>query len=203
MWKPESATAWASSETSRFETGSALGPEDWAKIKCCLPEVKARDFGSTVAVDFTLEPKEEKVIRYILAWYAPQWHGDEQRNTRKPIPDASRTPRRLPPPGTRARFAAAAGLSLAGGDLHGQRVTGLAARHPDQRPGDHPGRQLLGDARRPDRLGAGRRALRFERVASGQPADRVYSLQLVRQHPHCVFFPELALSTLKASAMHA
>ena len=59
--------------------GSALGPEDWAKIKSSLPEVKARDFGSTVAVDFTLQPQEEKVIRYILAWYAPQWHGDEQK----------------------------------------------------------------------------------------------------------------------------
>ena len=31
--------------------------------------------GMSVAVDFSLEPGAEQVVRFILAWYAPVWHG--------------------------------------------------------------------------------------------------------------------------------
>jgi uncharacterized protein (DUF608 family) len=51
----------------------------WSKIRNVIPEAKPKDFGSTVAVDFKLAAGEEKTIRYILAWYAPMWHGEAEK----------------------------------------------------------------------------------------------------------------------------
>jgi len=56
--------------------------ETWAKIRTLLPEAQPRNFSGTVAVDFSLEPGEMKTLRFVLAWYAPQWHGEgENRYT--------------------------------------------------------------------------------------------------------------------------
>ena len=46
----------------------------WAGIGRELPF--ARDqAGASLAVDFTLAPKEEKTLRFVLAWYSPEWLG--------------------------------------------------------------------------------------------------------------------------------
>jgi non-lysosomal glucosylceramidase len=57
-------------------TGGSLGVngEAWATIERYLPYTK-EGAGTSVAVDFTLAPNEERTIRYILAWHAPQWDG--------------------------------------------------------------------------------------------------------------------------------
>jgi len=53
--------------------------EDWAKISSALPPDEPHEFGATVAVDFALQPKAEKTVRYILAWYAPKWCGEAEK----------------------------------------------------------------------------------------------------------------------------
>ena len=62
--------------------GDGLGnnAEHWAAIGKGLPDFHAgegSDNGSaSVAVDYDLEAGAAKTIRFVLAWYAPQWHRD-------------------------------------------------------------------------------------------------------------------------------
>jgi uncharacterized protein (DUF608 family) len=57
-------------------TGGALGLEStaWATIEHGLPYA-SQQAGATVALDFSLEPGEEQVIRFVLAWHSPIWMG--------------------------------------------------------------------------------------------------------------------------------
>jgi len=57
--------------------GGELGEngEAWAMIGDHLPEAKPDLPGSSAAVDFTLSPGEEKIIRFVLTWWCPQWNG--------------------------------------------------------------------------------------------------------------------------------
>lgn len=52
--------------------GSELGL--WTYIWQALPESKA-GAGATVAVDYELAAGESRVVRFVLAWHAPQWKG--------------------------------------------------------------------------------------------------------------------------------
>ncbi|MGD8750568.1 MAG: GH116 family glycosyl-hydrolase, partial [Anaerolineales bacterium] len=45
----------------------------WAKIGKQLPEPEQGETGASLALDFSLEPGEEKKYRFVLAWCAPQW----------------------------------------------------------------------------------------------------------------------------------
>jgi uncharacterized protein (DUF608 family) len=70
-------------------TGGAMGrspyvrfrstpdPADWAKawagLSKELPPTSETESGSTVAVDFRLEPSAEKTVQFVLAWYSPHW----------------------------------------------------------------------------------------------------------------------------------
>jgi uncharacterized protein (DUF608 family) len=56
---------------SPYKTG-----QTWAKIGSELPGAEERDFSGSVSVGFQLRPQEEKVIRFVLAWYAPMWIGE-------------------------------------------------------------------------------------------------------------------------------
>ena len=49
--------------------------EAWAKIAKQLPAVEAASSDSSLAVDFKLRRGKEKVIRYLVTWYAPDWKG--------------------------------------------------------------------------------------------------------------------------------
>jgi len=55
--------------------GGQLRGDEWAAIEYELPFAK-HQAGASVAVDFELAPKEEKVVRFVLAWYSPEWKGD-------------------------------------------------------------------------------------------------------------------------------
>ena len=59
-------------------------PEAWSKIAVELPksfflerggERIFQDPSSSAAVDFSLEPGQEKVVSFLLAWYSPVWEG--------------------------------------------------------------------------------------------------------------------------------
>jgi uncharacterized protein (DUF608 family) len=56
--------------------GGELGVdmENWVRIPVALPFTKTGS-GSTVAVDFALAPGEEKTVRYVFTWCAPVWRG--------------------------------------------------------------------------------------------------------------------------------
>ena len=58
-------------------TGGSLGADGakWAALGKSLPAADATDSGSSLAVPFTLQPGESQVVRYVLAWYAPEWEG--------------------------------------------------------------------------------------------------------------------------------
>ena len=60
-------------------SGGELGTDasKWSQIEKGLPAISegSDDGGSSLAVSFSLEPDQEKVIRIILAWYAPEWEG--------------------------------------------------------------------------------------------------------------------------------
>jgi uncharacterized protein (DUF608 family) len=66
-------------EKESVRVGGGLGPDDWAKVRSSLPAEHAKEFGATVAVDFELKPEESKTVRFVLAWYAPQWHGEGEK----------------------------------------------------------------------------------------------------------------------------
>jgi len=57
--------------------GGELGADgaSWAGIAKGLPEVKEAAPGSSAAVDFSLAPGKEDVVRFALTWYAPTWKG--------------------------------------------------------------------------------------------------------------------------------
>jgi uncharacterized protein (DUF608 family) len=73
----------------KVKTGGAMGrspevrfrakpdPAEWAKawagLGQGLPPTEETEPGSTVAVDFRLQPGVEEVVRFVLAWYSPHW----------------------------------------------------------------------------------------------------------------------------------
>ena len=57
-----------------------------------LPPALKTDFGSSIAIDFALDPGDRKVVRILLAWYSPIWKGEGRnyfhRMCTKPHADA-------------------------------------------------------------------------------------------------------------------
>ena len=47
------------------------GGTDWAAIGSRLPTPERTDFSGSAALDFELAPGQEKVVRFVLAWYQP------------------------------------------------------------------------------------------------------------------------------------
>jgi uncharacterized protein (DUF608 family) len=56
---------------SPYKTG-----QTWSLIGSRLPEPAATDFSGSVSVAFRVAPREEKVLRFVLAWFAPWWIGE-------------------------------------------------------------------------------------------------------------------------------
>jgi uncharacterized protein (DUF608 family) len=63
--------------TQNVRTGGELGANGsaWANIAKALPQVKETDPGSSTAVDFSLAPGKETIVRFLLTWHAPTWKG--------------------------------------------------------------------------------------------------------------------------------
>jgi uncharacterized protein (DUF608 family) len=59
-------------------SGGSLGVDSshWEKAEERLPSTECDDGGSSLTVDYNIGPGEDKVIRIILAWYAPEWEGN-------------------------------------------------------------------------------------------------------------------------------
>ncbi len=69
----------AAIDEDQVHAGGALGTDGqkWAAIEKQLPGIAERDDGgSSIAVAFTIDAGQEKVVRLILAWYAPEWEGN-------------------------------------------------------------------------------------------------------------------------------
>jgi uncharacterized protein (DUF608 family) len=62
-------------EEKTYHAGSSLAqdPTAWGKIAQGLPEPAQMESGSSVSVDFDLQPGEEKRVRFLLAWWVPTW----------------------------------------------------------------------------------------------------------------------------------
>jgi len=57
--------------------GGELGTngQAWAQISRKLPPVIEGQPGASVAVDYRLQPGEERKVEFILTWYSPRWRG--------------------------------------------------------------------------------------------------------------------------------
>jgi hypothetical protein len=77
VWGMSYVLAVAEENKVRADGGLGTDRPSWGKIEKALPVIPSGndDGSSSVAVDFSLEPHQEKVIRFILAWYAPEWDG--------------------------------------------------------------------------------------------------------------------------------
>ena len=61
----------------RVRLGGELGTDRaaWLALGHALPAPQAREPGACAAVDFSLEPAQAKVLRFVLTWSAPTWKG--------------------------------------------------------------------------------------------------------------------------------
>jgi uncharacterized protein (DUF608 family) len=76
----------AALDETGVRVGGAMGVDGskWTKIVTGLPpavQETGDDGGSSVAIDFGLAPHSEKVVRIVLAWYAPVWEGNGNPGT--------------------------------------------------------------------------------------------------------------------------
>ena len=92
----------AVAEENGVRAGGALGfnGDTWNAVEKKLPSTsEGDDGGSSLAVDYQIAPGGEKVIRIILAWYAPEWEGNGNPGTGgERIRPTPRRERRFPPP---------------------------------------------------------------------------------------------------------
>jgi uncharacterized protein (DUF608 family) len=75
----------------RFGSGLSRDTSAWARINVGLPQIgqRSQDGSSSAAIDFSLAPSDEKVVRFFLAWFAPVWEGVAKQNL-KASPVASK-----------------------------------------------------------------------------------------------------------------
>jgi len=64
-------------DEKKVRLGGELGADGsaWSRIAKSLPTSGGGDAGASAAVDFSLAPGKEKIVRFVLSWYAPTWKG--------------------------------------------------------------------------------------------------------------------------------
>jgi uncharacterized protein (DUF608 family) len=62
-------------EQVRFGGGLGSSEAEWTAIGAELPAISDSAAGTSAAVDFSLAPGEERVVRFVLTWCAPNWKG--------------------------------------------------------------------------------------------------------------------------------
>ena len=69
-------------EPQPLRTGGCLGwkESNWSRAAVELPQAPATDPGSSLAIQFDLEPGQEQTLHCVLAWYAPFWRGRPSYN---------------------------------------------------------------------------------------------------------------------------
>jgi len=69
-----------------FRCGGDLGVSghDWQAVREYLPPLVGQA-GTSISVDFKLEPGESRVIRFALSWYAPEWRGGGRMNDNREL----------------------------------------------------------------------------------------------------------------------
>jgi uncharacterized protein (DUF608 family) len=72
-------------EDMPLRCGGELTGIGWRGIASELPRPRSEDGASSIAVDFQLQPRACRTIRFALVWYAPFW----QAEGRVPFPDGS------------------------------------------------------------------------------------------------------------------
>lgn len=54
--------------------------QQWVAIERELPKAAPGDFSSSVATNVELSPGQEKIVRFVVAWYSPIWKGDKENH---------------------------------------------------------------------------------------------------------------------------
>ena len=80
-WNVGYTLAAITSQAVRIGGGLGADGAKWAAFGKGLPVAAADDSGASLAVPFSLEPGESQVVRYVLAWYAPEFEGTGTRFT--------------------------------------------------------------------------------------------------------------------------
>ncbi|MCR4413337.1 MAG: GH116 family glycosyl-hydrolase [Thermoguttaceae bacterium] len=62
------------SEEARFGGGLRAEGRAWSAIASTLPAAGPDHPDASVAVDFTLKPGEERIVRFVVTWCAPTWN---------------------------------------------------------------------------------------------------------------------------------
>lgn len=76
-WGMSYVLAALGSESVRTGAGLGVDGHHWDAAETTLPPFAAKDDGSsTLAVDYQIPPGQTRVIRIVLAWYAPEWEGN-------------------------------------------------------------------------------------------------------------------------------
>jgi len=61
--------------SATFGGNLSTGGDRWSKIVKSLPDANESEGGASAAVKFSLEPKQVKVVRFVLAWHITDWKG--------------------------------------------------------------------------------------------------------------------------------
>lgn len=69
-------------ETPRFGGGLSRDPSAWSKIASALPQIpkESPDGSSSTAIELSLSPNDTKIVRFLVAWFAPVWEGAAREN---------------------------------------------------------------------------------------------------------------------------
>ena len=76
IWKMSYVLGVMDGENPRLGTDLGADGAKWAAIEKRLPDSLPETGGASLAVNFRLGAGQEKTVRFVLAWYSPEWKGD-------------------------------------------------------------------------------------------------------------------------------